>query len=301
MRTIEDTIRNAIEQAAANSPESRVSLYLQAREAIQNLPRDKSEAAMQQLHDAIKVIEAEFVEAEQSAAIGVHANTSTGPTIKAASTASNKRLVQRLIKTCIALVIPIAVAASGYLLYLQISEKEPIKELFGTETSSGIEKLFSVRSSKELALISGNSNGSEPVKITETSEPNEAISLEKSAAIYGKNPIAIHSGEFYLLRLNLQIRPIKPRATLKSGFAYIAAENSPPVFINVLYDAAVSSDFYQNNSKSHFFSAVASGDEILAAIKPSASKAVVRPYFSIANKEENGSLQLLSFEVEVLR
>ena len=77
MRSIEQTIRNAIEKASASSPEARVTLYLQAREAIQNMPQEKSEEAMRQLHDAIKVIEAEFVEAEQTAMDGKNANAST--------------------------------------------------------------------------------------------------------------------------------------------------------------------------------------------------------------------------------
>ncbi len=134
MHSIERHLRNAIEKLASDSVEARNKIYLAARETIQKLPADKQDSAMQTLFDAVKSIEADYVQKGSQPDTGVAAESNCDKQSMGPIAPDRKFSVPWGLIAVIAAVL-LVMGLSSYLLYTRLLDAD----LIGATASTIIE------------------------------------------------------------------------------------------------------------------------------------------------------------------
>ncbi|MGI9350761.1 MAG: hypothetical protein ACR2O3_04295 [Rhizobiaceae bacterium] len=297
MGSIDTYIRAAIKKTSAGSPEARNQIYLTAREAIQKLPPEKLDAAMQELFDSVTVIEAEFVQFEMA---------NERPDV----IAENRRekfggLLAKLRLpwiTLLSVVIVFAIIVFSIFLLVTEYQKAGIDLTSSQDSSEPITSaklIFSISSREDLSNLASNPRGTRLIEESELARP-AGLWFQNILKVYGKELITIEKGELYLVQLAIQYEPKSDSISLSAGFS--SAENDLGKIQRsmFLHRGRVRAKSYRKNQNDYSFSSIVTWEDISKDLDFNSSKASIRPMILARSKNPDTEILIKSFSIDKL-
>ena len=296
MGSIDTYIRAAIKKTNADSPEARNQIYLAARDAIQKLPAEKLDSAMQELFDSVTAIEAEFVRLEMPS------HTTGGLSGK-----KDRSLIGLLSRLNIAwftiLSVAVVMTIIAFSIFLVVTEyrkagidlTNPIKS---ADAVNAEQTLFSISTREDHSKLASDPRGSQKIPEARLIK-SEGLWFQRALNLYGINQITIKQGELYLVRMTMKIEPKNEAFSLNAGFSTTDANNEV-LRSMFLHTGPVKAGAYRKDQDDFSFSKIVTLEDLSEDLAISGTSASVRPMILAGSQNPDSKILIKSFSVDKL-
>lgn len=299
MSSIDRYIRSLIGKSDDSDPEARNQVYLAARKAIQKLPPEKSDRAMEELFEAVKNIEAEYVKMEMGEqALPTTPTSPQKPSWKAA--VSSIKIPWAILAALLAIIL--VISFSTYLLFSQFQNSANGE--FNAPNSGGssdkFSNIFKISQFLDLKNMATNAEGTNPPVVYKLGEAENLLKFNGQFALYSKDPLVFDRNSLYLVQLILEVKPATAELILNSGFSTIDKKSGTIIRSAFLHTSKIKPASYRADRDEYFFSKIVTWDDLEDEFGLTGDSAEVRPMVIVSPSKEDTVVIIKSFSVDKL-
>jgi len=308
MDAIENSLRDAIRSANADTAEKRNSIYIAARNAVDQLPSAQGEIANAKLVAAVERIEREF-SPDRFDAVSEPSVVSSIEDHEQSERASVRQSMPWG-RFGLALIVLAFIAFSSQLVWRQYSQTEAV-EGDVPETikygSSSMTNIFSYNAGEDNSGLSSHASRYEPVQLSEengSGSPGVVLS-PTGGRVYVKEDIQLKREQYYLFRFKLKIEPLSEAVIVNAGFSAIGRNPENPEKKKSLrayfaHTGQIRRDNPREGDNVFVFSNVVEWEDLSEKLDFEDNSGLVRPAIHVKSRSGNGKISLLSMSLDAL-